>query len=186
MDVAARVRQTTPMRPALWVIVSCLVLGCGGSRPRTSPVIASSDDHIESSTPAPCSLWENQDDPTRPPRDVAAPPEHARRSLSGLRWCVLRPGDGNAHPSEDDRVTVHYTGWTTDGQMFDSSHTRDDGAPATFPVNALIRGWTEGLQRMSVGEVTRFWIPESLAYAGQMGGPRGMLVFDVELVAIAP
>ena len=95
---------------------------------------------------------------------------------------MLRPGDGNARPAASDRVTVHYTGWTTDGQMFDSSHTR--GEPATFAVNALIPGWTEGLQLMTVGEVRRFWIPQSIAYGGAIGGPRGMLVFDVELIAI--
>jgi hypothetical protein len=171
------------MTTRLVFLASLLALGCGSSQARTSPVIASSDEHVDTGPP-PCTLWENQDDPTRPPADVAAPPEHARRSISGLRWCVMRPGDGNARPTEHDRVTVHYTGWTTDGQMFDSSHTR--GEPATFPVNALIPGWTEGLQRMTVGEVSRFWIPQSIAYGGQMGGPRGMLVFDVELIAILP
>jgi peptidylprolyl isomerase len=127
-------------------------------------------------------VYDPSADPTIAPADVARPPEHARRSISGLRWCVMRPGDGNARPRATDRVTVHYTGWTTDGEMFDSSHTR--GEPATFPVNALIAGWTEGLQRMTVGEVTRFWIPQSIAYGGSMSGPRGMLVFDVELIAI--
>jgi FKBP-type peptidyl-prolyl cis-trans isomerase len=166
------------------LFVSVLLAACGSSHARTSPVIASSDTHIESSTPAPCTVWENQDDPTRAPADVAAPPERARRTLSGLRWCVMRPGEGNAHPTVHDRVTVHYTGWTTDGEMFDSSHTR--GEPSTFPVDGVIAGWTEGLQRMSVGEVSRFWIPQSLAYGGAIGGPRGMLVFDVELIAIAP
>ncbi len=140
-----------------------------------------SDEHV-ATTPAPCTSWDPTADPTRAPADVAAPPERARRSLSGLRWCVLRPGDGNARPDLHDRVTVHYTGWTTDGQMFDSSHPR--GEPTTFPVDALIPGWTEGLQLMSVGEVRRFWIPESLAYGHSRGGPRGMLVFDVELIAI--
>ncbi len=163
------------------LLASILLAACGGSHPRTSPVIASSDVH-EETAPPPCTLWENQASPTTPPADVAAPPEHTRRSISGLRWCVMRPGDGGAHPTAQDRVTVHYTGWTTDGEMFDSSHTR--GEPATFQVNQLIPGWTEGLQRMTVGEVTRFWIPQSIAYGGQVGGPRGMLVFDVELIAI--
>ena len=79
-------------------------------------------------------------------------------------------------------MTVHYTGWTTDGKMFDSSVTR--GEPATFPLNQVITGWTEGVQLMVVGEKTRFWIPENLAYQGQAGAPRGMLVFDVELLKI--
>ena len=62
-------------------------------------------------------------------------------------------------------VTVHYTGWTTDGKMFDSSVAR--GAPATFPLNRVIAGWTEGVQLMVAGEKRRFWIPEALAYNGQ-------------------
>jgi FKBP-type peptidyl-prolyl cis-trans isomerase len=76
---------------------------------------------------------------------------------------------------------VHYSGWTTDGQMFDSSVTR--GEPAEFPLSGVIPGWTEGVQLMVVGEKRRFWIPEALAYRGQRP-PLGMLVFDVELLAI--
>ena len=79
-------------------------------------------------------------------------------------------------------VTVHYTGWTTDGKMFDSSVTR--GEPATFPLDQVIAGWTEGVQLMVVGETRRFWIPEALAYDGQRD-PRGMLVFDVELISFS-
>jgi peptidylprolyl isomerase len=77
---------------------------------------------------------------------------------------------------------VNYTGWTTDGKMFDSSVQR--GEPATFSLNQVIPGWTEGLQMMVEGEKRRFWIPESLAYQGQPGQPAGMLVFDVELIRI--
>ena len=79
-------------------------------------------------------------------------------------------------------MTVHYTGWTTDGKMFDSSVQR--GTPATFGLDHVIAGWTEGVQRMVPGEKCRFWIPESLAYAGQPGEPQGMLVFDIELLHI--
>ena len=78
-------------------------------------------------------------------------------------------------------MTVHYTGWTTDGKMFDSSVTRN--MPATFPLNRVIAGWTEGVQLMVEGEKTRFWIPEKLAYKGERP-PLGMLVFDVELIKI--
>jgi FKBP-type peptidyl-prolyl cis-trans isomerase len=78
-------------------------------------------------------------------------------------------------------VTVHYTGWTTDGKMFDSSVVR--GEPATFAVTEVIPGWTEGLQLMVEGEKRRFWIPEPLAYGGRTE-PKGMLVFDVELIQI--
>ena len=76
---------------------------------------------------------------------------------------------------------MHYTGWTTDGKMFDSSVTR--GEPSTFPLNQVIKGWTEGVQLMAEGEKTRFWIPEKLAYGGKTA-PYGMLVFDIELIKI--
>jgi peptidylprolyl isomerase len=95
---------------------------------------------------------------------------------------VLTPGTGSDHPAAVDRVRVHYTGWTTDGNMFDSSVER--GEPAEFPLNGVIAGWTEGLQLMVEGEKRRLWIPEALAYGGQPGRPQGMLVFDVELIAI--
>lgn len=117
------------------------------------------------------------------PADVAAPPTDAQRTASGLASKVLRAGDGDRHPGPSSRVTVHYTGWTTDGRMFDSSVTR--GEPATFPLNGVIAGWTEGVQLMVTGERRRFWIPEQLAYRGRPGAPAGMLVFDVELISIA-
>ena len=79
-------------------------------------------------------------------------------------------------------VDVHYTGWTTDGKMFDSSVLR--GKSAQFPLNAVIKGWTEGVQLMVEGEKTRFWIPSELAYGNRPGRPQGTLVFDVELLKI--
>jgi FKBP-type peptidyl-prolyl cis-trans isomerase len=115
------------------------------------------------------------------PDDVAAPPPGSLKTSSGLSTKVLSPGSGTRHPRPTDRATVHYTGWTTDGKMFESSTT---GQPATFAVNEVIPGWTEGLQLMVEGERRRFWIPESLAYKGQPGSPQGMLVFDVELIRI--
>ncbi len=119
--------------------------------------------------------------PEPAPADVAAPPEDAKRTESGLAWKVLTPGKGGEKPKAENTVTVHYTGWTTDGKMFDSSVQR--GQPATFPLNRVIAGWTEGLQLMEVGEKARLWIPEALAYKGQPGRPAGMLVFDVELIS---
>jgi len=118
--------------------------------------------------------------PIPPPTDVAAPPADAKKTASGLVWTLLRPGTSSLHPSSTDLVTVHYTGWTTDGKMFDSSVAR--GKPATFPLDRVIAGWTEGVQLMSPGEKRRFWIPESLAYKGQRD-PKGTLVFDVELIS---
>lgn len=116
------------------------------------------------------------------PPDVAAPPADAEKTASGLASKVLQPGEGDKHPAAEDIVTVNYTGWTTDGKMFDSSVTR--GQPASFPLDRVIPGWTEGLQLMKVGEKRRFWIPEELAYKGRPGGPQGTLVFDVELLGI--
>ena len=115
------------------------------------------------------------------PPDVAAPPADAKKTASGLAYKVLKPGTGKSHPERRSRVTVHYTGWTTDGKMFDSSVER--GAPASFGLDEVIEGWTEGVQLMVEGERTRFWIPERLAYKGQGSGPRGMLVFDIELLS---
>jgi peptidylprolyl isomerase len=105
-----------------------------------------------------------------------------KRTASGLAYRVIRPGAGTEHPTSRSRVTVHYTGWTTDGKMFDSSVARN--RPATFGLDQVIKGWTEGVQLMVPGEKTRFWIPERLAYQGQQGAPRGMLVFDIELISI--
>jgi peptidylprolyl isomerase len=116
------------------------------------------------------------------PPDVAQPPADAVKTASGLVSKVLKPGSGQRHPGPTSRVTVHYTGWTTDGKMFDSSVQR--GEPATFPLDRVIPGWTEGVQLMVEGEKRRFWIPESLAYKGRPGAPQGTLVFDVELLHI--
>jgi FKBP-type peptidyl-prolyl cis-trans isomerase len=119
------------------------------------------------------------------PEDVGKPPRTARRTRSGLAYRVLQKGTGKRSPKATDKVTVSYTGWTTDGKMFDSSVTR--GTPATFRLTSLIKGWTEGLQLMKEGEKTRFWIPAKLAYGDRPtrpGAPAGMLVFDIELHAI--
>ena len=96
-----------------------------------------------------------------------------------LAYNVLKPGINARRPTASSTVTVHYTGWTTDGKMFDSSVTK--GEPISFPLNGVIKGWTEGLQLMATGEKTRFWIPQELAYKGE-SAPYGMLVFDVELI----
>ncbi|HEY3354219.1 MAG TPA: FKBP-type peptidyl-prolyl cis-trans isomerase [Polyangia bacterium] len=119
--------------------------------------------------------------PPEAPKDVKAAPKDAQKTSTGLASKVLKKGTGTAHPTPADRVTVHYTGWTTDGKMFDSSVVR--GQPATFPLGRVIPGWTEGVQLMVEGEKRRFWIPEELAYKGRPG-PQGMLVFDVELIKI--
>ena len=121
------------------------------------------------------------DIPTRAPADVKAPPADAKKTASGLAYKVLHQGTGGRHPKANNQVQVHYTGWTTDGKMFDSSVVR--GQPAEFPLDGVIPGWTEGLQLMFEGEKTRFWIPEALAYKGK-SAPYGQLTFDVERLKI--
>jgi peptidylprolyl isomerase len=116
------------------------------------------------------------------PPDVKAPPSDASKTSSGLASKVLKPGTGKTHPAPADHVTVHYTGWTTDGRMFDTSA---GNPPVSFPLDRVIKGWTEGVQLMVAGETRRFWIPEAIAYGGKRE-PRGMLVFDVELISFKP
>jgi len=117
-----------------------------------------------------------------PPPDVASAPADAVRTSSNLASKVIQPGTGTRHPRPNSRVTVHYTGWTTDGKTFDSSVSR--GEPATFGLDEVVPGWTEGVQMMVEGEKRRFWIPGRLAYDGVPGRPQGMLVFDIELIRI--
>jgi peptidylprolyl isomerase len=121
-------------------------------------------------------------DAAAPPPDVSGPPADAERTTGGLASKVLRKGTGSRRPTPSDSVTVHYTGWTTDGKMFDSSVAR--GEPATFPLHRVIPGWTLGVGLMVEGEKRRLWIPQEMAYQGQPGAPAGMLVFDVELLRI--
>ena len=87
------------------------------------------------------------------PPDVAAPPATATKTASGLATIVVKPGTGKEHPVKDDLVMVNYTGWTTDGKMFDSSIPR--GKPSTFGVSRVIAGFSEGLQLMVPGETRR-------------------------------
>jgi FKBP-type peptidyl-prolyl cis-trans isomerase len=147
----------------LWL--SATHLGCGAS-----------DDAVDAAA-----------DPEAPeglaaPDDVAAPPADAEVTETGLASKLLEAGTGTRHPRSSDRVRVHYSGWQTDGRLFDSSYRR--GVPSEFPLDGVIDGWTEGLQLMVEGERRRFWIPEELAYRGARDRPSGMLVFDVELIAI--
>jgi len=122
--------------------------------------------------------------PPAVPEDVKAAPATAKKTASGLAYRTLKAGTGTDHPTAQSRVTVHYSGWTPDGKMFDSSVVRDE--PASFSLGGVIKGWTEGVQLMVVGEKTRFWIPGALAYGDKPtrpGAPAGMLVFDIELIS---
>lgn len=109
-------------------------------------------------------------------------------TASGLQYSVTADAAdaAAAMPKETDTVSVHYTGTLIDGTVFDSSVERNE--PATFPLNGVIPGWTEGLQLMKVGSKYRFFIPSALAY-GEAGAPpvippNSTLIFDVELLSI--
>jgi FKBP-type peptidyl-prolyl cis-trans isomerase len=120
--------------------------------------------------------------PTVAPPDVKEPPSDARRTASGLAYKILREGTGRRNPGPRDKVLVHYSGWTTNGRLFDSSLAK--GEPLLLGLDEFITGWSEGLQLMVEGQRNRLWIPQNLAYKGEAGSPRGMLVFDVELLRI--
>ncbi|RMH52881.1 MAG: FKBP-type peptidyl-prolyl cis-trans isomerase [Zetaproteobacteria bacterium] len=111
--------------------------------------------------------------------------EGVHTTPSGLQYQILREGDGPS-PKATDTVRVHYKGTLLDGTVFDSSYAR--GKPATFPLNGVIKGWTEGLQLAKVGGRIRLFIPPELAYgahgAGDRIGPNQTLIFDVELLGI--
>jgi len=122
--------------------------------------------------------------PIAAPKDVAKAPKSAKVTASGLAYKVLKKGKGKK-PTAADRVEVHYTGWTTDGKMFDSSVAR--GHTATFGLRQVIAGWTEGVQLMPVGSKFMFYIKPELAYGEGGGGPippNSTLIFQVELLAI--
>ncbi|HTO14716.1 MAG TPA: FKBP-type peptidyl-prolyl cis-trans isomerase [Edaphocola sp.] len=103
---------------------------------------------------------------------------------SGLQYEVLQEGEG-AHPTAQSSVTCHYIGTTINGTVFDSSILR--GQPATFPLNRVISGWTEGVQLMSPGSKFRFYIPSHLAYGDRQVGshiePNSTLIFEIELIS---
>ena len=111
--------------------------------------------------------------------------ENVQVTSSGLQYIVEKEGEG-AQPSAEDEVTVHYTGKLLDGTVFDSSVNR--GEPATFPLNRVIPGWTEGLQLMKEGGKTVFFIPSDLAYGAQgvpnAIPPHSFLIFEVELIKV--
>ena len=119
--------------------------------------------------------------PIAAPADVQQPPASAITTASGLAYVVLKQG-GGATPRIRDKVTVHFSGWTTDGEMFDSSVAK--GKPGRYSVDGVIPGWTEALLLMKAGSKYRLWIPEALAYRGQPGFPAGVLVFEVSLISV--
>ena len=117
--------------------------------------------------------------PPAPP-DVNTVPADAEKTASGLATKVIQPGTGRDHPKPTDMVTVNYTGWTTDGKAFDSTSARE--RPSTLSMERIMKGMSEGVMLMVAGEKRRMWVPEPLAYKGRPAVPKGMLVFDVELL----
>jgi len=105
---------------------------------------------------------------------------------SGLQYEIMRKGAGGPNPKPTDKVKTHYHGMLTNGTVFDSSVDR--GQPISFGLNQVIKGWTEGLQLMSVGDKYKFFIPFELAYgdrgAGNVIPPYATLIFEVELLGI--
>lgn len=106
-------------------------------------------------------------------------------TASGLQYQVLHKGEGKDHPSATSTVKVHYHGLLIDGTVFDSSVERKQ--PISFPLNRVIRGWTEGVQLMVVGDKFKFFIPPELGYGDSASGkiaPGSLLIFEVELLDI--
>ena len=107
-------------------------------------------------------------------------------TASGLQYRILTEGVGTENPGASSLVTVHYSGKLTDGTEFDSSYKRNQ--PASFPVNGVIRGWTEALKLMHVGDKWELTIPPDLGYGSQGAGnaipPDATLIFEVELLEI--
>ena len=129
---------------------------------------------------------EEKVDPLKAPTDVAAAPADAKATASGLKSKVIKKGTGKKNPAATDTVTVHYSGWTTDGKLFDSSHKRNK--KASFPLNRVIPCWTEGVAMIKVGGKAKLVCPSEIAY-GDAGRPPSIpggaaLVFDVELLEI--
>lgn len=110
-----------------------------------------------------------------------------KTTTSGLKYCVLKAGTGDQHPAAVDTVKVHYSGWLENGTLFDSSVKR--GEPISFPLNGVIKGWTEGVQLMTPGSRYKLIIPGDLAYGANPPPGSGIpvdatLVFEIELLEI--
>lgn len=117
--------------------------------------------------------------------ELLASNDDIKKTTSGLYYEIIDEGDTSKKPSASDKVTVHYEGSLVDGTMFDSSRKR--GQPSTFPLNAVIKGWTEGMQLIGEGGKLKLYVPSDLGY-GDQGRPSippgALLIFDVELINV--
>jgi FKBP-type peptidyl-prolyl cis-trans isomerase len=181
--------RAPPFRALPLLALPFLVGACGGSAPQPQAPSAEADRKAvlaqelgEAPAPAgPC--------PERNAANVLENPRAAvHRTALGLAYCILSEGPPGVVPGSEDTVRVHYTGWTIDGDMFDSSVER--GEPLDLPLNGVIRGWTEGLRVMTPGDKARLWIPGNLGYGQREPGappgtpPKGTLIFDIELLGV--
>ena len=165
------------------ILSSCHGKSDSATQEDTIQVIEEMVETVEE-TPAPearygASFFNNADNLASTPSDSTY-----MQTASGLKYVVVTPGNGKK-PTAEQAVTVHYTGTLTDGTVFDSSVAR--GEPATFPLNRVIPGWTEGLQLMQEGGTTIFYIPSELAYGPQGAGtipPNAPLIFEVQLISV--
>jgi hypothetical protein len=123
------------------------------------------------------------------PNVLTNPRATVQRTALGLAYCILSEGPpGEQVPGPRDTVRVNYSGWNEEGKLFDSSEQH--GSPIEFPLNGVIRGWSEGLRLMTPGDKARLWIPGNLAYGRKEPGesegtpPKGTLIFEVELLEV--
>jgi hypothetical protein len=182
----------TPRGNPTWhqfgTLLGLLVLGCGGAQPAAAaPISDTRSVFLQEAGELPAQAGPC---PERSEPDVLRNPRAAvSRTAFGLAYCVLEEGpEGKTAPLPTDTVRVHYTGWTEAGEQFDSS--RDRGEPIEFALNQVIRGWSEGLVRLTPGDKARLWIPGRLGYGPRKPGepagtpPKGTLIFDVELIEV--
>jgi peptidylprolyl isomerase len=172
----------TMLKSCAAALLFTALTACGGGEPAKNGDETTEMEPLTEKPSAQPAAEPEPADPLAPPSDVAQAPPNAELTPSGLATRVLRAGTGMQRPGSTSWVKVHYTGWTTDGDMFDSSVAR--GAPIAFPLDRVIPGWREGVRLMVAGEKRRMWIPASLAYEGKPGRPQGILVFDVELIEL--